>query len=95
MTSDTNCVENGDYLAWEDMEWVLHGEAKLETVEKEKSCGATSLLNFYKALFQAKTCMHHCQNLGTRVPSVGTFDEWSSLQAFLKEHVQFFSVLND
>ena len=25
MTGGERCVEEGDYLAWADMEWILHG----------------------------------------------------------------------
>ena len=34
MTEEGSCVEKGDYLAWEDMEWVLHGRARIETVDQ-------------------------------------------------------------
>ena len=29
MTQDENCVKDGDYIAWEDMEWILCGKARL------------------------------------------------------------------
>ena len=39
MTSGrAGCVEDGDYLAWQDTEWSLHGEAVMEEVEKEQPC---------------------------------------------------------
>ena len=31
MTGKKSCVEEGDYLAWGDMEWILHGQARMET----------------------------------------------------------------
>ena len=31
------------------------------------------------------SCMELCTKFGTRAPSIVTFDEWSSLQLFLKE----------
>ena len=31
------------------------------------------------------SCVHHFENLGTKVPSVATFEEWIKLQAFLKK----------
>ena len=33
MTRGGSCFEEGDYLAWEDMEWILHGHARKETTE--------------------------------------------------------------
>ena len=38
MTRGGSCVEEGDYLAWGDMEWILHGQARKETMEKEETC---------------------------------------------------------
>ena len=38
MTTAGSCVEEGDYLAWGDMEWILHGQAKIETIEREETC---------------------------------------------------------
>ena len=29
MTNEGSCVEDGDYLAWKDMEWILHDQVKL------------------------------------------------------------------
>ena len=47
MTKGGSCVEQGDYLAWKDMEWTLKGEAKLETVEIEETCEGGPLINLY------------------------------------------------
>ena len=79
--------EEGDYLSWADMEWILHGQAKIETTEKEETCEEKPLVDLYYTPFPGgmDSCMHHCQNLGTRVPSVATFEEWTKLQTFLKK----------
>ena len=45
MTKDHNCAKKGDYLAWEDMEWILHGSARLETVNTEELCEGAPLAN--------------------------------------------------
>ena len=75
MTMGGNCAEKGDYLAWEDMEWILHGHASKETVEKEDMCQEKPLVDVYNTPFPGMdSCMHHCQNLGTRVPSVATYE---------------------
>ena len=81
MTRGGSCVEEGDYLAWEDMEWILHGRARKETIEKEETCEEKPLVDLYYTPFPGMdSCMHHCQNIGTRAPSVATFEEWSKLQ---------------
>ena len=36
MTGGESCVEEGDYLAWADMEW--SGQARKETVDTEEPC---------------------------------------------------------
>ena len=36
MTGGERCVEEGDYLAWADMEW--SGQARKETVDTEEPC---------------------------------------------------------
>ena len=38
MTGGESCVEEGDCLAWADMEWILHGQARKETVDTEEPC---------------------------------------------------------
>ena len=37
-TQGGNCIEDGDYLAWNDMTWTLHGQAGFETVDAEEPC---------------------------------------------------------
>ena len=44
ITGGESCLKEGDYLAWEDMEWILHGQASIETVEKENTCQAQPFL---------------------------------------------------
>ena len=85
MTGEESCVEEGDYLAWADMEWILHGQAKMETVDQEEPCKGEPYVNlFYTQFPSMEACMHHCENLGTRVPSVNTFQDWATLQHSLK-----------
>ena len=84
MTRGGSCTQEGDYLAWKDMEWNLHGHSKLETVEITETCEGEPWANLYFASFlKLDSCMHHCSNLGTRSPPVTTFEEWDSLQRFL------------
>ena len=32
------CIKDGDYLAWNNMKWTLHGQAVFETVDAEEPC---------------------------------------------------------
>ena len=86
MTSGESCPEEGDYLAWGEMEWILHGRARIETVEKERPCEGEPLANLYYTTFpEMDSCMHHCKKLCSRVPPVTTVEEWATLQTFLKK----------
>ena len=38
ITQGKNCAEKGDYLAWENMEWVLYGKARLEMLDINEPC---------------------------------------------------------
>ena len=88
MTRSRLCHEEGDHLAWRDMEWVLHGEAQLETFEKEEVCERAPWANLFHTPFvDMEACMHHCENLGTRAPSVATSEDWNRLKKFMKEKV--------
>ena len=85
MTKGGSCVEEGDYLAWGDMEWILHGQAKKETTDKEATCEKPLVDLFYAQFPSMDACIQHCENLGTRVPSVATFEDWTKLKTFLKK----------
>ena len=80
MTNAGVCIEDGDYLAWKDMEWILHGQAKLETVKMEETCEGEPLVNLYNAKFgEMDSCMNLCKNLGTNPPSLDTRERWTRL----------------
>ena len=84
-TEEGFCVEEGDYLAWPDMKWELHGEATVETVEKEMVCKGEPSSNLFYAQFSKRdSCLHFCENLGSRVPSVATIEDWKEVEHFLK-----------
>ena len=52
MTMSGLCVEEeGDYLAWGDMEWNLHGQARKETAEKEEICEEKPLVDLFYTPF--------------------------------------------
>ena len=88
LTQGENCVREGDYLSWRDMEWILHGQARIETMERKEVCERDPLVDlFYTSFPGMDSCMHHCQNLGSRVPSIATLEEWTKLQTFLKTNL--------
>ena len=86
MTQGKNCAEKGDYLAWENMEWVLHGKARRETVNTNEPCVGAPVANLFHASFPGwDSCMHLCENMGTRTPSVTSLEDWIHLKTFLRE----------
>ena len=86
MTEKGSCCEKGDYLAWEDMEWVLHGQARIETVDQKTTCRGKSYTNLFYTRFEDwEACMRHCEKLGSRVASVSNMRDWLKLQKSLKE----------
>ena len=88
MTEGKICVKKGDYLAWEDMEWTLHGEARLENVDIDEPCEGAPLADFFFTRFSGwVSCMHFCENLGSRTPSVTSNEDWTILQTFLREKI--------
>ena len=85
MTEGPSCLEEGDYLAWVDMEWIFHGKTRKETVDKKEPCKGEPHVNLYYTKFSGmKACMYHCENLGTRVPSVTDRQNWVTIQHSLK-----------
>ena len=85
-TNGGQCVEEGDYLAWRDMQWSLHGQAVIETVDTEEACLEEPSVSLYYAGFRRmETCMHFCENLGSRAPSVINLGQWKSLQMLLRK----------
>ena len=82
------CGAAGDYLSWQESEWVLHGDAMLEDVEAETPCSKEPGMMIYMADFPGMaSCMDHCRKLGERVPPVVTAEDWQVRQVFLEEAV--------
>ena len=85
-TKGAGCVDDGDYLSWWEMEWNLHGEAKIETVDSKELCRASPSVNLFFAGFSGmESCMYFCQNLGTRAPPVVTQQQWTDYENVLKQ----------
>ena len=88
MTQGKNCAKKGDYLAWEDMEWIMHGKAKIETVNTNEPCEGAHLANLFHAPFPSwDSCMHLCENMDSKAPSVTTLGDWIHLRTFLREKI--------
>ena len=87
-TASGECDLEGDYLAWKDMEWNMRGRVGKENEKQENICDLRQELIIFHTPFQNMfSCMELCTKFGTRAPSIVTFDEWSSLQLFLKEEL--------
>ena len=83
-----DCGRPGDFLAWQDMEWSLHGGSLLETLDPEEPCEEEPMFNLYNAYFLSmKDCMQHCEKLGTRAPPVVTQKEWDQIQGFMDKEL--------
>ena len=83
-TKGGHCGEKGDFFAWDNMSWTLHGHAAIEHVVAELPCKEESL-NLYSAQFpNMDTCMHFCENLGSKVPSVSSLQQWENMHSHLQ-----------
>ena len=91
-TKRDKCFADGDYLAWTEMEWTLHGHAVLENIDTEEPCIGEPLVDVYDAsddsngIQSMELCMQLCENLGTRAPSIRTVKEWTSIQDFFQRY---------
>ena len=85
-----NCGVPGDYLNWEEEEWIVYSKARIIEVDSAKGpCRRDSKIHVFplKEHHDHSYCMQLCEKLGGRAPPVKTFDEW---QAFVEEvkHIQ-------
>ena len=58
-------------------------------MDQEELCKGEPFVDLYYTKFPAgmDACMHHCENLGTRVPSVSNLQDWTKLQIYLKTNL--------
>ena len=86
------CLEEGDYLAWEEMTWDLRGGATTEKITLEE-LDTNPLVNLYKAHFFGRdTCKNFCENLGSQMPSLSNLHTFERLADFCykkMKHVSF------
>ena len=83
------CVEDGDYLAWKDMQWTLHGQAAFERVDLEQTCMAEPVLDVFNVEMDQLSCKRLCENLGSRAPSVVTVNDWLIVKRFFERYDNF------
>ena len=82
--AENGCGEDGDYLSWDEMQWKLHGDAKLEHLDIVEACAVQSWSLYPTGFPEMDSCMHFCENLGgTRVPPVTTLLQWKKISSFL------------
>ena len=95
-TGGGKCIEDGDYLAWKDMEWTLHGQAVIETIDAEEPCLGEPVVDVFPAWMDQNSCLQLCENLGSRAPSIITIADWLALKRFFQRYeVLFFWVAID
>ena len=57
----------------------------METEDEEEPCKGEPYVDLYYTRFPGwDACIHHCQNLDTRAPSVTSPEDWATLQRTLK-----------
>ena len=86
------CGAPGDYVSWEEEDWKLTSQARIQMVDKlQGPCSKQSEVTVYNANFlhhsvatnkgKNSGCMEHCQKLGKgRSPPVRTLEEWDWLR---------------
>ena len=83
-TSGNNCGKaDGDYLAWENSEWVLKGEASMGEVKEEDLCRRASKIQLFTAPVGA---LDQCQNLCPKVQKgmMATMQSPGKMKAYLE-----------
>ena len=83
-TKSSICDEiDGDYLSWKDMEWEANGKIDVEIVDRP--CQKEPKMTLFPSQFvKMSDCMHHCQKLGGRAPTLVTKERWEDLQNFMR-----------
>ena len=89
ITLGTECFEDGDYLAWKDMNWTLYGQAVMETINAEEPCPGDQDMVIIDGSMDQPKCMQLCENLGGRAPSIITAEEWLTVKNFVGRYIGF------
>ena len=80
ITKGERFASEGDYLAWEDMQWNLNDRAHIEYVNSDETSKSHPSLNLYPAQYNMETCMSFCPKIGSRSPPSVTLQQWEKLQ---------------
>ena len=91
-TGGESCIEDGDYLAWSDMEWTLYGQTVIETVTDSEPCSGDPSSIVYPAFMGQSTCIKLCESLGSRLPSIVTSREWANLEKGVGRFDNYFAI---
>ena len=80
-TRGGNCIPEGDYLAWGQMEWNLKGLASIDTVDEKEPCMGKPSIILYPAQYSSiDSCKHLCGNFGSRSPPLGMLSKRNSFR---------------
>ena len=91
------CMEDGDYLAWQQMNWTLHGQAVIETVDAQEACIGEPVVDITPAKMDFHSCVQLCENIGSRAWSITTSNAWMTLKKLLdrQEYFQFWAPIDN
>ena len=81
------CNQKGDYLAREDMQWEMHGNATIVLGEEDICEKEGNSMNqfLFKERFQWQTCMEFCAKIHNgRMPAVTNRNELNELMTWMK-----------
>ena len=84
-TAAGTCSQEGDYLAWKDMNWTLHGQAIIGTMNADETCIGEPPVDIFDVKRNQLSCMQFCEHLGSRAPSFVNIQEWKDFQQLLKQ----------
>ena len=81
---ENECGARGDFLSWEESNWILHSKAKYVELNKQMDgpCRQESKVHVFTTHFQShQQCMHHCQKIaGGRSPPVMSKADWKNFE---------------
>ena len=83
-TGGEDCIDDGDYLAWSEMEWTLYGQTVIDTVDDGEACHGEPSSIVYPASMGQSTCLQLCESLGSKVPSIVTTGDWANVKKYLE-----------
>ena len=84
------CLDEGDYLAWSEMAWNLHGKASIQQVRPEEF-DTNPIINVFSAEFPSRErCEIFCKDVGSNMYSISSKEEMDTLQDFCDKKLTSF-----